>query len=80
MKKSLTHTQSANIKKNRFFIEKNPLKTCFQHIEKNQGDENKQINKQTNKHRMFQTNRTAQLAVKNSNQKMTSNNLFEDMP
>jgi len=45
-KKSHTHTIS-QYKKKRFFIEKNPLKTCFQHIEKNQGDENKQTNKQT---------------------------------
>ena len=76
--KKVTHTHNQPIKK-RFFIEKfTHSKHVFNiHIEKIKG---MKTNKQTNNHRMLQTNRTAQLAVKNSNQKMTSNNLFEDMP
>lgn len=45
--KSLTHTQSANIKKTLLHRKIYPLKNVFNIKKKNQGDENKQINKQT---------------------------------
>lgn len=69
--KKVTHTQSANIKK-RFFIEKNPLKTCFQH----------QKGMKTNKQTSNVPKQIGPLSSrsKNSNEKMTSNNHFEDMP
>jgi len=46
--KKVTHTQSANIKK-RFFIEKNPLKKCFQHKEITGMKTNKQTSNVPNK-------------------------------